>query len=183
MIKITPFLYLYVDQNIKDMSNVSEIWKSCFNYEEYFEVSNLGRIRNKVSGRILKPTPCKKGYLTTRLFISKDNFKSHKVHRLVMNTFSEIKNQPQVNHINGIKNDNRLENLEWSDNSRNIKHAWATGLFKPKLKKGIECGRSKYFIHKEYGIYKNINELSLEFNITRQKVRNHKLFNLKYIEV
>jgi len=165
------------------MTNVHEIWKPCYNYETYFEVSNLGRIRKISDQKILKANKCSKGYYKIRLFVSKENFKSHKVHRLVMNTFSEIKNQPQVNHKNGIKDDNRFKNLEWSNNSHNIKHAWATGLFKPKLKSGIECAKSKYFIHKEYGIFKNINEISVELGVSRHTVKKHKLFNLKYIEV
>jgi hypothetical protein len=165
------------------MTNVSEIWKPCFNYEQKFEVSNLGRIRNKSNGRIIKPTPCKKGYLTTRLFISNDDFKSHKVHRLVMNTFSEIKNQPQVNHINGIKHDNRLENLEWSDNSKNIKHAWATGLFKPKAKKGIDNHFAKLYMHKDYGTFKTLIEAAKEFNVSRNTIHKNILFNQKYIRV
>lgn len=165
------------------MTNVNEIWKPCYNYEDYFEVSNQGRIRKKSDGKILKANKCSKGYLKIRLFVSKDNFKSHKVHRLVMNTFSDIKNKPQVNHINGIKDDNRLENLEWSDNSHNIKHAWATGLFNPKQLKSIDSPHSSIFVHKEYGIFKNINEISLEFNCHRSSLRKQKLFNLKYIEI
>ena len=165
------------------MTNIIEIWKPCYNYESYFEVSNLGRIRKKGSQKILKPSKCKKGYLNIRLFVSKENFKSHKVHRLVMNTFSEIKNQPQVNHINGIKDDNRLENLEWSDNSRNIKHAWATGLFKPKVPKSIENHFAKIYLHKEYGTFKTLIEAAKEFGVTRHKIHTNKLFNLKYIRV
>ena len=176
-------MYLYVEQNNKDMTNVSEIWKPCFNYEKKFEVSNLGRIRNSINGRILKPSPCKKGYLNIRLFISKDNFKSHKVHRLIMNTFSEIKNQPQVNHINGIKNDNRLGNLEWSDNSRNIKHAWETGLFKPKAQKSVHNHFAKLYMHKDYGTFKTLIESAFEFNVSRHTIHKNILFNQKYIKV
>jgi hypothetical protein len=165
------------------MTNLIEIWRPCYNYENYFEVSNQGQIRKKSDNKILKANKCSKGYLKIRLFVSKDNFKSHKVHRLVMNTFSEIKNQPQVNHINGIKDDNRLENLEWSNNSHNIKHAWATGLFKPKQLTSLQSPHSTIFLHKEYGVFKNINEISKEFKCHRSAIRKHKLFNLKYIEV
>ena len=165
------------------MSKVIEFWKPCYNYEDYFEVSNLGSVRKKDTYKILKQSKCRKGYMNIRLFVNKDNFKSHKVHRLVLNTFSEIKNQQQVNHINGIKYDNTIENLEWSDNSHNIKHAWATGLFKPKQLKSLESPHSVIFIHKEYGIFKNINEIANEFNCTRHSFRKNTLFNLKYIEV
>jgi hypothetical protein len=165
------------------MTNVNENWVSLYNYEDYFEVSNLGRIRNKKTKRILKSSKCKKGYENIRLFISKQNFKSHKVHRLILSSFSDIKFAPQVNHINGVKCDNRLENLEWSNNSHNIKHAWATGLFKPIQKKSLENHNSKFYLHKEYGIYKNINDLANEFNIYRGNVKKNNIINLKYIQV
>ena len=165
------------------MTNVIEIWKPCYNYENYFEVSNIGRIRKKGTQKILQPSKCKKGYLNIRLFVTKENFKSHKVHRLVMNTFSEIKNQPQVNHMNGVKDDNRLENLEWSDNSKNIKHAWATGLFKPKAIKSTENHFAKIYLHKEYGTFKTLIEAAKEFNVSRHTIHKNKLFNLKYTRV
>jgi len=93
------------------MTNVQEIWTPIYNYEDYFEVSNFGRIKSIKTKKILKTSKCKKGYENIRLYINKDNFKSHKVHRLVLSSFSDIKFAPQVNHINGIKFDNRLENF------------------------------------------------------------------------
>ncbi len=119
-----------------------EIWKDIPGYENIFQASTFGRIkrlayisRDRVGNplpkkeRILALTPHPKGYLKTRLFISKDNFKPFQIHRLVALTFlgKPPEGMDQVNHINCIKNDNRIENLEWCNNSINQLHSNANG--------------------------------------------------------
>ena len=70
------------------------------------------------------------GYKNIYLYLKDGTRKYFKVHRLILNTFKPIENSEnfQVNHINGIKNDNRLENLEWCTRSENLLHAFDTGL-------------------------------------------------------
>ena len=108
---------------------MSEIWKDISGYDGDYQVSNMGRVKSLRFGkeRLLKPGSSN-GYFHVVLFKNKKQ-KNIKVHRLVAQAF--IKN-PQgkrtINHINGIKTDNRLSNLEWATQSENLKHAFANGL-------------------------------------------------------
>ena len=118
-----------------------ELWKPISGYEGIYEVSSLGRVRSldrvvvdyrgiekSVGGKILKPGVTNKGYYIVSLN-SVDKRHTLTVHRLVANAFvPNLDNKPQVNHINGIKTDNRICNLEWLTNEENMKHAINNGL-------------------------------------------------------
>lgn len=109
-----------------------EIWKDVIGYEGIYQVSNLGRVkrigkyRNQVkewdSNKILKPGKKNNGYMYCQL--SKDNKTSPKmVHRLVAEAFIENPdNKKTVNHIDGNKANNTVENLEWNTYSENNLH-------------------------------------------------------------
>ena len=76
----------------------------------------------------MKPEFDDNGYKTIKLRLP-NLYKRYKVHRLVALTYLENKlNKKTVNHINGIKTDNRLINLEWMTHSENCLHAFRTGL-------------------------------------------------------
>lgn len=90
-----------------------------------YSVDENGSIFNNNTGKELKGRPQKKGgYLRVNLAGN-----DYKIHRLVAKAFiPNPDNKDQVNHINGITTDNRVENLEWSTASENIKHAYKIGL-------------------------------------------------------
>jgi hypothetical protein len=111
------------------MNKNAEIWKPIPGFDGY-EASNLGGIRSlprlDTKGRRRKSCvlkPCrngKKGYVGVNILN-----KNLKLHRAVMFAFSGVRGSEwQVNHKNGIKADNRLENLEWATNQENCIHSY-----------------------------------------------------------
>lgn len=127
---------------------MKEIWKSIKGYEGHYEVSTMGRVRSvprevvysagyirRNEGRILKPTEKTKSpdcnYYVVSL--SKNNVaKSVFIHRLVAEQFLERKPECDfVNHIDGDKHNNCVENLEWTTPRGNKLHAIYTGLDVP----------------------------------------------------
>lgn len=99
-----------------------EIWKKIDGFENY-SVSNKGRVRNDVSGRVLK-TSSVRGYQLVMLCPGR---KMTRVHRLVAQAFiPNPDNLPQVNHINEDKTDNRVENLEYCTAQYNINYGGRT---------------------------------------------------------
>lgn len=112
-----------------------EIWKDVVGYEGIYQVSNLGKVKSldrvyngrNLKSKVLKLTLNIYGYL--RFTARKENtIKTLFVHRLVLEAFNPILEKLQVNHIDGIKTNNKLENLEWVSDSENKKHAYKTGL-------------------------------------------------------
>lgn len=135
---------------------MQEIWKPVVGFEEYFEISNLGRLKRK--DRILKATN-DRGYLKIKLSVNGKRYLRY-IHRLVAEAFiPNPNNYKEVNHKDSNPENNRVDNLEWCDRRYNldymIKHQ---NDIKDRHERRIETLES-IFYGIELGYINNINQV------------------------
>lgn len=117
-----------------------EEWKDIKGYEGMYRISNKGNLYSYKSNRLLNIQKTKKGYAIS--IISNQGAKGKVIHRLVASAFiPNPENKPQVNHKDGNKLNNNVENLEWCTGSENVQHAQDNNL--SASVKGIKNSQSK----------------------------------------
>jgi hypothetical protein len=166
-----------------------EIWKSVVGYEGYYEVSNLGRVKRNAKKIYSEERICwvhKKErivdqtirtYKFVHLIVHGRKTKLIRTHRLVALAFiPNPENKPEVNHIDGNKLNNNLENLEWVTRSENAIHAYSNGL----IPKGENSHKTKITNEQALDIFKraHIGEkhrtIANDYNISKSVVTDIK---------
>lgn len=145
---------------------MKEIWKTIIGYSDY-KISNYGNIKSneriiksgrgyglhKIELKILKLIKNPDGYLVVNLY-NNSLIKQFKVHRLVAHAFlSNIHNKPEVNHKDGNKQNNNVNNLEWNTYSENRKHAYKMGLHSQKGERNNASKITNNEVFSIFGLY------------------------------
>lgn len=162
-----------------------EIWKDIKGYEGFYQVSNTGKVKSldrttvykngrvcKLKSKLLKLNDNSKGYLW--VYLSKENVsKSFYIHRLVAVTFLDnIENYKEVNHLNAIKSNNHVSNLEWCTRVQNMQHAYDNNLRIPKGAVGERNAKAKLNERQVKEIY----DLYLGKELTQKEIA--KIYNI-----
>lgn len=143
-----------------------EIWKDIIGFEGLYQVSNFGNVKSLRNNINLSPALTRKKYYVVKLCYRLSS-KSIFIHRLVATAFiANPENKPSVNHINGIKTDNMVENLEWCTNKENTIHAYKIGLKKPCYKSVAQLSLKGEIIK----IFNSIKEAGKELNIDASSI-------------
>lgn len=112
----------------KIKADINQIWKEIQDYEKYYVINNCGIVK-RIGGKELKPSKNRGGYYWVKLSRPKQR-KDCRIHRLVAQAFiPNPKNYPCINHKDGNKLNNQINNLEWCTKLQNEHHAMKLGLY------------------------------------------------------
>ena len=182
---------------------MEEIWKPIVGYEDLYEISSFGNVRSldkyvnckNNSKRLIKGKVISQfinhGYKIVDL--TKNGQRKHcRVHRLVAQAFiPNYDNKEDVNHIDGNKTNNRIENLEWCTRQENIIHALENGLnSSTNYQYAIKVTNKKIYCYETNEIYNSMSEASSILNVPRSyvwrkchnKTKDYKGYTFKIIE-
>lgn len=123
------------------MKQTNEIWKDIYGHVGSYQISNLGRVKSlprsiirsngmkqTFKGKLLSLNTNEFGYKTIMLY-NMNKYSCYKIHRLVAGAFLlNPENKSDVNHLDGVKSNNNINNLEWATRSENHYHAFNAGL-------------------------------------------------------
>lgn len=152
-----------------------------------YSINEFGEVTNIRTGKNLINTTSKNGYSIVCLY-NEYGRKMIYIHRLLAEYFiPKIEGMNHVNHKNGIKNDYRLENLEWCNRSINMQHAWDSGLSE-NVRQANRTKKSKLVLDFNTGIFYDsakeaANLLGINANTLRAYLSNYypNKTNLKYV--
>ena len=150
-------------------------WRTIPQYPNY-RVSTDGDIENVLSGKRLKPA--RHGGYHGVVLCDETGHHYNSVHRIVASTFiPNPEGKSEVNHKDGNKRNNRLDNLEWATRSENMKHAYKSGLCIPNatqieesLAKSHQAHRKKIVNIRTNVIYESITQCALHEGLSRSAV-------------
>ena len=156
-------------------NDLKEEWRDIKGYEGLYQISNIGRIKScnklsydnkRIKSKILKTKINKNGY--EQIFLYKNNTKKYKsVARLVAEAFiPNPENKPEVDHINTIRNDNRVENLRWVTKKENMNNKITLNNKSESMK-----GKFKGINNPMYGKNPFENKTEDEINEIKKKIR------------
>lgn len=146
-----------------------EIWKEVKGYEGKYEISSLGRLKSHLTNRILKGGSNIWGYRMYQLCKGqgKKTYKVMTAHRLVaLHFIPNTENKKCVNHKDGNKLNNSVDNLEWCTHSENIQHAYDTGL--KTMPTGKNHWNTKVVLNTQNGVfYTGVKEASQSIDMNK----------------
>ena len=170
-----------------------ETWKNIDRFNGLYQISTNGKVRKCYSTKniknktvILKGGKFPNGYLFVSLTVSKGKYKNFLVHRLVAEAFiPNPDNKSDVNHIDGNKSNNNVENLEWCTRSENLAHALKIGLIdnQCKIRRKVTVKQGEHII-----LFNTMKDCAAFFGFKKgwlqNQIRKHGCtFNYKSYEI